>query len=158
MWSPFRCLKFDTICKVDQNKGPKQHTRVFFTKKQLSGQHGGFCGPPALEPPCPQATWGNGVGNPSPGHWHGRKRHGSNISSLTMVPPSIERDSLPCPGRDSTGSDLESHLDEAEFKMSRDAFDHCLLTMDLHVVTGSQTRRKLENFSAKMSRDAKMCH
>lgn len=74
-----------------------------------------------------------------------------------MVPPSIGRHSLPRTGRDPAGSDLESHLDEA-FKMSRDAFDHCLLTLDLHVVTGSQTRRKLENFSAKMSRDAKMCH
>lgn len=80
------------------------------------------------------------------------------INPLIVVPPSPGRDSLPCPGRDSAGSDLESHLDEAEFKMPRDAFDHCLLTMDLHVVTGSQTRRKLENFSAKMSRDAKMCH
>lgn len=64
-----------------------------------------------------------------------------------MVPPSIGRDSLPSTGRDSAASDSESHLDEAEFKKSRDAFDHCLLMMDLHVVTGSQTRRKLENFS-----------
>lgn len=80
-------------------------------------------------------------------HGHGRKWHGSNKSSLILVLPSFGRDSFPSTGRDSTASDSESHLDEAEFKMSCDAFDPCLPTMDLHVVTGSQTRRKLENFS-----------
>lgn len=70
-----------------------------------------------------------------------------------MMPPST--------GRDPAASDLESPLDEAEFKMSRAAFDHCLLTMDLHVVNGLPDTTKIGEFllnTAKMSRDAKMCH
>ena len=49
--------------------------------------------------------------------------------------------------RDSAASDFENNLHEVVFKMSRDAFDHSLLMMDLYMVTGSQTRRILENFS-----------
>lgn len=95
---------------------------------------------PAIAASCPQpqTIWGHAVPH---------RRHSlfawQDVTQLTSflitVPCSI--------AKDSAANDLESNFCDIVFKMSRDAFDHSLLMMDLYMVTGSQTRRMLENFS-----------